>query len=125
MSEELKSDSSALHQMGDSLIVSIHIDSDENGITETGKAILNRLNRSRAKGVIIDVSGVAILSTNEFLILKNLAKSIVMMGAVAVFAGFQPGVAGSLVDFDTSFDDIITAINTDDAFKILKKHGAG
>lgn len=122
MRDELKGSGSALHQVGDCLIASINSYSDENGITRAGQAILNSLNQDRAKGVIIDVSDVAILSTNEFYILKNLAKSIAMMGTIPIFAGFQPGVAASLVDFDTNFDAIMTARNTDDAFKILTNH---
>lgn len=122
MSEELKGFGSALHQVGGCLIVSIHSDSDENDITRTGKGILNRLNQNRAKGVIIDVSDVAILSTNEFCRLKDLARSIAMMGTISIFSGFRPGVAASLVAFDAKFDDITTARNTDDAFRILTNH---
>ena len=122
MNEKSKRSGSALHRVGDCLIVSINSGSDEDGITATEKTILNRLSRDRARGVIIDLSDVAILTTNEFSILKNLAESISMMGTVPVFSGFQPGVAASLVDFDTSVDDMITARNTDDAFEFLTKH---
>lgn len=122
MGKELKHSGAALHQVGDCLIASIHSYSDENSITATGKAILNRLGRNKAKGVIIDLSDVTILSTNEFFILKNMARAIAMMGTIPVFSGFQPGVAASLVDFDINFDDIITTRNTDDALEIIVEH---
>ncbi|WP_321493781.1 hypothetical protein [uncultured Desulfobacter sp.] len=122
MGKELKHSGAALHQVGEFMIASIHNYSDESGIFATGNAILNRLRQDTAKGVVIDLSEVTILSTKEFFILKDMAKAIAVMGTITVLSGFQPGVAASLVDFDTNFDDILTARNTDDALEILANH---
>ena len=121
MNEESNVSGSAIHQVGNCLIASFSRDSDENSISRTGKAILKQLKKNRAKGVIINVSDVTILSSNEFAILKNVARSVAMMGTTPVFSGFQPGVAASLVDLDTGFDDIMTARNINDAFEMLTK----
>lgn len=110
-----------VHQVGNCLIASLSCYADEKNISRTGKGLLKELEKNRAKGVIIDVSDVRILSSNEFAILKNVARSVAMMGITPVFAGFQPGVAASLVDLDTGFDDIMTARNIDDAIELLTR----
>nr|WP_319393656.1 STAS domain-containing protein [uncultured Desulfobacter sp.] len=110
---------STIHQVNNCLIASLTRHSDENSISRIGKALLKQLTIKRAKGVIIDVSDVTILSSNEFAILKNVARSISMMGSTPVFSGFQPGVAASLMDLDTCFDNFITARTIDDALKRL------
>jgi hypothetical protein len=61
------------------------------------------------------------MGSNGFTLLKNTARAITMMGADAVFVGFQPGVASSLVDLDMDLNGIITAVNTEDAFKIIEQ----
>lgn len=122
MNEESNVSGSAVHQVGNCLIASLTRYADENTIAETGKALLKQLEKKRTKGVIIDVSDVTILSSNEFAILKKVARSVAMMGTAPVFAGFQPGVAASLVDLDTDFDDIMTARNIEDALELFTKH---
>lgn len=121
MNEDLNVSGSSVHQVGNCLIASLSSYSDENSISRTGKGLLKQLKKKRAKGVIIDVSEVTILSSNEFAILKNVARSIAMMGTIPLFVGFQPGVAASLVDLDTGFDDIMITRNIDDAFELLTK----
>lgn len=119
MIEESNLSDSAVYQLGNCLIASLNNYSDESSISRTGKVLLKQLKIKRAKGVIIDLSDVTILSSNEFAILKNVARSVAMMGTSPVFAGFQPGVAASLVDLEAGCDDIMTARNLDDAFTIL------
>lgn len=119
MNEASNVSGSAIHQVNNCLIASLTRYSDENSISRIGKALLKQLTIKRAKGVIIDVSDVTILSSNEFAILKNLSRSIAMMGSTPVFSGFQPGVAASFMDLDTGFDDIMTTRNIDDALKRL------
>jgi len=119
MNEKSYVSDSAIHQVGNCLIASLSRYSDENSISGTGKMLLKQLEKNRAKGVIIDVSDVTILSSNEVAILKNVARSVAMMGTTPIFAGFQPGIAASLVDLDTCFDDIMTVRNIDDAIELL------
>ncbi len=124
MNSELNVSGSAVQQVAGCLIISIPGYADENSIRKTGKKVLKQVEKKRVSGVIIDMSDVTILSSCEFVLLKNMAKAIAMMGTIPVFAGFKPGVAASLVNLDTNFNDIMTARNTDDAFEILAKHGA-
>nr|WP_320191546.1 STAS domain-containing protein [uncultured Desulfobacter sp.] len=119
MNEASNASGSTIHQVNNCLIASLTRYSDENSILRIREALLKQLTRKRAKGVIIDLSDVTILNSNEFALLKNAARAIAMMGTTPVFSGFRPGVAASLVDLDTGFDDIITARNIDDAFKWL------
>jgi anti-anti-sigma regulatory factor len=121
MNQDLNASDSSIHQVGNCLIASLGCYADKNSISRTGKVLLKQLKIKRPKGVIIDVSDVTIISANEFAILKNVARSVAVMGTPSLFAGFQPGVAASLADLDISFDDIATARNIDDAVEILTK----
>jgi len=108
-----------IHVVNDCLIVPIGASQDEDHLQKIGKEILARLETPHTKGVLINVSAVTILGSYGFSILINTARAISMMGARAVFVGFQPGVASSLVDLDMDFTDILTAITPEAAFELL------
>lgn len=111
---------SGIYFVNECLIVPVKDGYDENDLKNIGREILNHLEKTPARGVFIDVSAVTILSSYGFSILTNTAKAVSMMGTAAVFVGFQPGVASSLVDFDIDFQDLLTAVTTEDAFALLK-----
>jgi len=114
-----RSSGSGIYAVNECLIVPIRHDLDEGALKKIGKELLTRLKELGSRGVLIDVSAVSIMGSYGFLILKNTARAVEMMGATAVFVGFQPGVAASLVDLDMDFKGILTAVTTEDAFDIL------
>lgn len=110
---------SGIHVVNDCLIVPIGANLDEDDLRIIGKKILARLEATHTRGVLINVSAVTILGSFGFSILKNTARAITMMGARAIFVGFQPGVASSLVDLDMDFSGILTAVTSKAAFELL------
>lgn len=121
MNQDVTLSDSSIHEVGNCLIASLGSHADENSIFRTGKMILEQLKKKRPKGVIIDVSDVIIVTSKEFAILKNVARSVVVMGTPSLFSGVQPGVAAALVDLDTGFDDIATTRDINDAVEMLTK----
>ena len=116
-----RSSVSGMYAVNNCLISPIRDNIDDDELKNIGKQILNHLKEFGSRGVIIDVSSVSIMGSYGFTLLKNTARAITMMGADAVFVGFQPGVASSLVDLDMDLNGIITAVNTEDAFKIIEQ----
>jgi rsbT antagonist protein RsbS len=115
-----RSSISGMYAVNNCLIVPIRDNIDDDELKNIGKLILHHLKEFDSRGVLIDVSSVSIMGSYGFTLLKNIARAITMMGADAVFVGFQPGVASSLVDIDMDLNGIITSVNTEDAFKILE-----
>lgn len=117
-----RSFASGIYAIKKCLIVPLKQNSDESTLKKTGKEVLNRLKESDINGVLIDVSAITILSSYGFSILKNMAGAISMMGANTVFVGFQPGVASSLVDLNLDFNNIVTALTTEDGLLLLENN---
>ncbi len=108
-----------LHMVNDCLIVPVAAGLDEDGLERLKKEILNQLKTTSPRGVLINVSSVAILGSFGFSILRDTARAVEMMGGRTVFVGFQPGVAAALVDFGTDLEGILTAVTVQDAFDLL------
>ena len=111
---------SGMHEVGDCLIVPVGGGLDEDGLIRLKREILDHLALSRVRGVLINVSAVSILGSYGFSILLETARAVGMMGAMAVFVGFRPGVAATLVEFDTDLSDILTAVTTEDALALIQ-----
>ena len=120
MNGETTGPASGIQEINNCLIVPVGSHLDEDGLEQMGKAILARLASAHVRGVLINVSDIAILGSYGFSILKKTARAITMMGTPAVFVGFQPGVAAALVNLDTDFKGILTAVTPEDAFGMLK-----
>ena len=69
---------------------------------------------------MINVSGVALLSSHGFSVLKHAARAVGMMGRPAVFVGFQAGVVSALVDLDVDTGGILAVGTMEEAFALLE-----
>jgi len=110
---------SGMYVINNCLVVPVKEEVDDNYIKGLGKAILEQVETTGIRGVLINVSAIKILDSYSFSILRDIAKAIALLGANSVFVGFQPGVASSLVDFDIGLEGICTVITLDDGFEIL------
>jgi rsbT antagonist protein RsbS len=82
--------------------------------------ILLKIESSRAKGVIIDISAVPIMDSYIARILNNIARNSRLMGARGVIVGMRPAIAITLVTMGLEFDNIETALNLDLALELLE-----
>lgn len=87
---------------------------------ELQRAILERIERTGARGVVIDVAGVSIIDSCVARILSGTAKMAAVLGARTVLAGLRPGVAAALVDRDIDFNGLLTAATVDAGIRELK-----
>lgn len=118
---------SAIHEARGCLVVPVDPGLDEDALEELGKEVLKRVGQSRTRRVIVNVSGVSLLSSWGFTILKRMATAAGMMGSTTVFAGFRAGVVSALVDLDVDVSGIFTVGTMEEAFDIMEKepgHGS-
>lgn len=103
------------------LLVPVHGNEDGESLSRLSRDILAHARNKRTGKVIINVSAVKVMDSHAFSILHKTARAIAMMGGIAVFVGFQPGVASALVELDLDLDQIHTAVTAEDALLFLQQ----
>jgi rsbT antagonist protein RsbS len=102
------------------VVASIQVELSDDVLAQFRSDLLGMVQASAATGVILDVSGIAIMDLEEFRALCDTMNMAALMGARTVFAGFQPGVVSALVELDAPTEDIVAAFNLDAAFALLE-----
>lgn len=62
-------------------------------------------------GIILDFNNIFMADSFIFEFLKNISKTVSLMGIKVVWVGLKPGVVSALIDFNDKVDDICTAVN--------------
>jgi rsbT antagonist protein RsbS len=117
MGAELISAGIALHD--DCLIVPVSSEIDDNYLSRLTKETLRQTSRTGVKGVLIDVSAVRVLEAYHFSLLADMAKMVALLGARAIFVGFQAGVAAALIDLEVNIKDISAVVTMTDGLAAL------
>lgn len=81
-----------------------HIDA-ERGTTLT-TTILTRLHGARARTIIIDLQGVAVIDTQVAQMLNHLTQAIQLLGAAAIFTGISADTAATITRVGITFRDV-------------------
>lgn len=103
------------------IVASIQVDLSDEVLARFRLDLLDRLQRSSARAIILDVSGIEIIDLAEFRALRDTMTMARLMGARTIFAGFRPGVVSALVELDAEVDEIEAAFNLDGAFALLEE----
>ena len=82
--------------------------------------ILEKVQATKVRGLILDFSTVRALDTFAFNSFTDTAKMASLLGATIVFVGLQPGVVSALVDLGLEITDVGTALTIEDAFEQLR-----
>ena len=104
----------------DCLVVPIQEELHSETVLRIQEGILKRVYEARIKGVIIDVSGVAIIDRFIAQKLFDSAKMASLLGAETVITGLGPGVVASLIDLDFDQGNVVTAVNLEEGFRLLE-----
>lgn len=102
------------------VVASIQIDLDDDVLARFRDELLHRLHETGSPGVILDVSGLETLDSNEFSALRRIITMCTIMGAETVLVGLRPGVVSALIEAGADVDGLRAAINLDAAFAILQ-----
>jgi rsbT antagonist protein RsbS len=102
------------------VVASIHVDLDDDVLARFRDDLLRRLHETGSRGVILDVSGLETLDSNEFAALRRIITMTSIMGAESVLVGMRPGVVSALIEAGAEVDGLRAAIDLDAAFALLQ-----
>lgn len=105
--------------LGDVLLVSIQVDLHDRLALELQDDLTERISRTGATGVIIDISVLDTVDSFMARMLANLVSMARLLDADTVLVGMQPAVAMTLVELGLSFPGIRTALNVDAGLRAL------
>ena len=108
-----------LQVVRDCVVASIQLDLNPEVLQQFRKDLLECVQNSRAKGVILDVSGLDILDLDEFNGLRSTMQMAEVMGARSILSGLKPGVVSALIDLGVEPEGMSAVLNLDDAFQLL------
>jgi rsbT antagonist protein RsbS len=110
----------AMQVSRDVVVASIQVDLDENVLARFRDDLLRRIHETGSRGVILDVSGLETLDSDEFAALRRIITMGEIMGAESVLVGLQPGVVSALIEAGADVDGLRAASNLDAAFAMLE-----
>ncbi len=109
-----------IHKVGEFLLVSIQVDMHDRQALILQNDLTTQVVKTRAKGVLIDISTVDIVDSFIGRMLGNMASITRVLGANVVVVGMQPAVAITIVELGLSLSTIQTALNVDKGMALLR-----
>ena len=110
----------AMQVARDIVVASIQVDLNDDVLARFREDLLHRLHETGSRGVILDVSGLETLDSNEFAALRRVITMTNIMGAESVLVGLRPGVVSALIETGADVDGLRAAIDLDAAFALLQ-----
>src|SRR5919112_754054 len=107
-------------KVGRVLIVPIQTDMDDHTVVHLQERILSELERTRARGVLIDISMLEMVDSFIGRMLSDIAAMARIMDAHTVVVGIQPAVAITLVELGLELSGVSTVLNADEGIKLLR-----
>src|SRR6478752_9047628 len=107
-------------RMGKFLLVTIQIDLYDRLATNLEADLVQMVNKTGAKGVLIDISALSIVDSFMGRILGNIGSMSKIMDAETVVVGMQPAVAITLIELGLELRGVHTALNVEKGMELLK-----
>jgi rsbT antagonist protein RsbS len=102
------------------VVASIQVDLSEEVLDQFRIDLLELIGSSGANGVILDLSGVEVMDFQDFDALRRTIAMARLMGSRTVLSGLKAGVVSSLVELEADTEDIVAALDLDDAFRVME-----
>src|SRR5262245_62718445 len=103
------------------LVASVQVELSPEVLHVFQQDLLRAVRDSRARGVILDLSGVSILDSSDFASVVRTLKMASLMSATPVIVGLRPGIAASLVELGVSPGDIDSCMSLEQAFELVDR----
>lgn len=103
------------------LIVSIQVDMHDKLAIQLQSQILNQIEKTGAKGVLIDISVLEMVDSFIGRMLSGMASMASIMDAAVVIVGMQPSVAITLVELGLEMPGVDTALNMEKGIEMLEE----
>lgn len=108
-------------QIGRRLLVTIQVDLMDQTALALQDDLANKIERSGATGVLIDISALEIVDSFIGRMLASISGIASVLGATSVVVGMQPAVAITLVELGLSLDGVRTALNVERGMELLRQ----
>jgi rsbT antagonist protein RsbS len=99
------------------VVASIQVDLSEEVLDQFRIDLLELIGSS---GAILDLSGVEVMDFQDFDALRRTIAMARLMGSRTVLSGLKAGVVSSLVELEADTEDIVAALDLDDAFRVME-----
>ncbi len=107
-------------KVGRVLIVPIQVDMDDRTVVSLQERILAELERTGARGVLMDISLLEMVDSFIGRMLSDIAAMARIMDARTVVVGMRPAVAITLVELGLELRGVETVLNVDEGIKLLR-----
>ncbi len=108
-------------KLGRYLLVPIQVDMTDHMVADLQTSVLAAIERSGAKGVLIDISVLEMVDSFIGRTLSGIARMAAIMDAAVVIVGMQPAVAITLVELGLEMKGIDYALNIENGMKLLNR----
>jgi rsbT antagonist protein RsbS len=108
-------------RMGDVLLTTVHVELRDAVAEGFQTDVLTAIERSRAKGLIIDISGLDMVDTYVARILAETGRMARLMGTDTVLCGMRPEVSATLVRMGYPMDGVHAALDLDEGLIVLRE----
>lgn len=103
------------------LIVPIQGALGDKAMTQLTEDVTRRVEQDGAHGLVIDVSGVALMDSFITRNIRDLALTARLMGVATIVSGLQPAVAITLVEMGLEIQGLETTLNLERALERLAR----
>ncbi len=102
------------------LVATLQFDLNRRVLATLQEDVLQRLQETGARGLILDCSAVALMDSEDFARLKRMTAMASLMGTRTVFVGLSAGIVSSLVELDVDLDGVHAVQTLEDGFELCK-----
>jgi len=107
-------------RMGNFLLVTIQVDLYDRIALDLEADLVQMVNKTGSKGVLIDISAVSIVDSFMGRIIGNIASMSKILDAETVVGGMQPSVAITLVELGLPLKGVYTALDVEKGMNLLR-----
>jgi len=107
-------------KMGDCLLVTIQVDMHDRLAMTLQDDLTERIARTRARGVLIDISALEVVDSFIGRMLGTIAATARVLDAHTVIVGMRPAVAITLVELGLSLPGVSTALDVEKGMALIR-----
>ncbi|MGA9648736.1 STAS domain-containing protein [Pedobacter sp.] len=107
-------------RMGSFLLVTIQVDLYDRLALDLEADLVQMVNKTSSRGVLIDISAVSIVDSFMGRIIGNIASMSKILDAETVVVGMQPAVAITLIELGLPLKGVHTALDVEKGMNLLK-----
>jgi rsbT antagonist protein RsbS len=105
--------------MGNCLLVTIQVDMHDKLALQLQEDLTDKISRTMASGVLIDISSLEIVDSFMGRMLANMAQMARVLDAQTVLVGMKPAVAITLVELGLALPGIRAALDVEKGMTLL------